>query len=261
MHEVEEHKPMHESLNKAGSVILELCVEDITVIEEEIEDENKRWDSLKDSLNDRKQKVDKLLDQLQEFQNALKVVDEKVAKIETKVDTEFPALSDLDKVKEHVQDLKDLKEELAGIKPDTDKAVEAGQSLLDDNEDIDTSAVQRENENMQKYFDQVDSKIDDKLKKAEVLLAELEEYWTQEDKLDHEMKDVAEELEANKPKVMELDKIKDQLEKTKVKCICCLASKNALSYLYACSKFSEIQAKISMNSHCSDTSLSFPRDK
>lgn len=214
--EVEDHKPVHESLNKAGNVLLELCMEDITVIEEEIQDENQRWNKLQEGLKDKEQKVDRLSDQLQKYQKALQAVDEKVNQVETKADLPFQTVSDLGKVKQHVQDLKDLKDQLAAVKPDIDKALEAGQRLLDNNKDVDTTAIQHENENMQEHFAQVDSKIDEKLKNAEALLDNLEQYWEQEDKLDREMKNVGEELEANKPKVMELDKIKDQLEKAKV---------------------------------------------
>ena len=216
LEETEDRKPVHESLNQAGSVVLELCVENVTVIEEEIQDENQRWDKLHEQLTEKEQKVEKLFDQLSDYQSALQDVDEKVAKIETKVDVPFQAVADVNKVKEHVQDLKDLKDQLASVKPDTDTVVEKGQKILNDNEDIDTLAVQQENESMQGHFAEVDSKIDEKIKNGETLLTELEVYWEQENKLDNEMKDIREDLEASKPKVMELDKIKEQLEKAKV---------------------------------------------
>ena len=214
--DVEDHVPPYEELNKTAAAISEICIEDVGGVEDEIQGVNKRWDELKKNLPETYSKVDDLQNQLQQYRDALSGVDDKITEIEKDADDDRPPVSDIDEVKAHVDELKALRDKLDELKPDVDSTIASGQDLLDKNPDVDTSAVQQENEALPEHYDAVKNKVDEKLEKTERLLAELDEYWDKEKELEKEIKDVGEGLEQNKPREMDLEKIKEQLENTKV---------------------------------------------
>lgn len=80
----------------------------------------------------------------------------------------------------------------------------------------DTSAVQEENKRLQDHCDAVQVKLAGAINKNNDLLADLEKYWEQEEELDHHLKETSTKLEENKPTVMDVGKLKEQLTNAQV---------------------------------------------
>ena len=80
----------------------------------------------------------------------------------------------------------------------------------------DTSAVQEENKKLQDHCDAVQDKLVAAISKNKDLLADLEKYWEQEEKLDHHLRETSTKLEENKATVMDVGKLKEQLTNAQV---------------------------------------------
>lgn len=59
-------------------------------------------------------------------------------------------------------------------------------------------------------------KLTDTIYKNKKMLADLEEYWEQEEKLEEHLKGTGTKLEENKPMVMDVGKLKEQLGRAQV---------------------------------------------
>ena len=70
---------------------------------------------------------------------------------------------------------------------------------------------------MQDHYDAVQDKLADAINKNKKMLAELEEYWEQEEKLEEQLKATGTKLEENKPTVMDAGKLKEQLGRAQVR--------------------------------------------
>lgn len=93
----------------------------------------------------------------------------------------------------------------------------------------DTSAVEGENKQLKDHCDAVQDKLTDAINKDKKILADLEEYWEQEEKLDKQLKETGTQLEENKPMVMDIEKLKEQLGRTQVCCVVMLLLLSLLS--------------------------------
>lgn len=126
-------------------------------------------------------------------------------------------VADLDKAKDHQQELQDLMNDFEKLDPSLAETIESGQDILDGNPDVDTLPVQKDNEELQDKFNTLKDKLADKLAKAAALADDLEKYTEKDKELAKGIEDVNEELENNKPTKMEVDLVKEQLEDTKVR--------------------------------------------
>lgn len=126
-------------------------------------------------------------------------------------------VADLDKAKDHQQELQDLMNDFEKLDPSLAETIESGQDILDGNPDVDTLPVQKDNEELQDKFNTLKDKLADKLAKAAALADDLEKYTEKDKELAKGIEDVNEELENNKPTKMDVDLVKEQLENTKVR--------------------------------------------
>lgn len=213
---MEEHEPDHDALDDAAKKVIVICVEEVTVIEEEILLIDSRWNDLNKNLKDKADQLENLQNQLQKYQGTLKPVEEKLVELESKAEVEMAPVADLDKAKEQEQELKDMLEDFEKMSPALADTMEAGQDILDSNPEVNTAPVQRENEGLKERSDNLKNALKDKLEKATTLVADLENYSAKEKELEEGTENVNDELEQNKPNKLDLDTVKQQLENTKV---------------------------------------------
>ena len=213
---MESHSHSYDDLNRVAKLITEICVDAIEDVKADIHDINERWKELKNKLAKKSSKLHCLQNQLMKYLDTLRVVNDEILQIEKEAGDDRPTVLDIKKMKVQFEELKASRDTLEELEPDFNYTVASGQELLDKYPDVDTSAVQQENESLQEYYEVVKNKVDEKLEKTVRLLAELEEYWDREEELEKEIKDVGEGLEQNKPREMDLEKVKEQLENTKV---------------------------------------------
>jgi len=126
-------------------------------------------------------------------------------------------VADLDKVKDHQQELQELLDDFEKLNPSIAETIESGQDILEGNPDVDTLPIQKDNEELQDKFTNLKAKLADKLAKAAALADDLEKYQQKEKELSEGIEDVNDELAKNKPTKMDVDLVKEQLQNTKVK--------------------------------------------
>ena len=85
----------------------------------------------------------------------------------------------------------------------------------------DTSSVEAENKALQDHRDAVQDKLTGAINKNKDLLANLEQYWEQEEKLDERFKETESKLEENKLMVMDVRKLGEQLARAQVRYVAC----------------------------------------
>lgn len=185
-------------------------------VEDDIQNVDKRWDDLNKNLQNKLADIDALQDQLKEYKVAVGDVDEKISVVETELNVERTPVSDVEEEKKHIQKLEALQEQLEEVKPGVQSAVGAGNSIQEANPSADTTAVETENKKLEDHYAQVQDKLADAIDKNKKMLADLEEYWEQEAKLEEQINQTGIKLEENKPAVMDAEKLKEQLEKAKV---------------------------------------------
>jgi len=161
--------------------------------------------------------IEALQGQLQEYKVAVDGVDEKISAVETELNLERTPVSDVEEEKKHIEKLEALQRQLGELKPEFQSAVGAGNSIQEGNPSADTTAVESANKKLDDHYTEAQGKLADAIDKNKKILADLEEYWEQEAKLEGQVKETEVKLEENKPAVMNAEKLKEQLEKAKVR--------------------------------------------
>lgn len=214
--DVENHSDPHDELDNTAQAITQVCVEEVSAVEDDIQNVDKRWNDLNKNLQSKLADIEALQGQLQEYKVAVDGIDEKISAVETELNVERTPVSDVEEEKKHIQKLEALKEQLEELKPEFQSAVGAGNSIQEGNPSADTTAVESENKKLEDHYAEVQDKLADAIDKNKKMLADLEEYWEQEAKLEEQVKETEIKLEENKPTVMDAEKLKEQLEKAKV---------------------------------------------
>lgn len=192
----------------------------MSAVEDDIQNVDKRWYDLNKNLQNKLADIEALQGELKEYKVAVNDVDEKISAVETELNVERTPVFDVEEEKKHIQKLEALQEQLDELKPGVQTAVGAGDSIQEGNPSADTSVVESENKKLEDHYGQVQDKLADAIDKNKKMLADLEEYWEQEAKLEEQFKETGVKLEENKPAVMDAEKLKEQLEKAKVYSFC-----------------------------------------
>ena len=230
--DVKNHSDSHDELDNTAQAITQVCVEEVSAVEDDIQNVDKRWDDLNKNLPSKLADIEALQGQLQEYKVAVDGVDEKISAVETALNVERTPVSDVEEEKKHIEKLEALKEQLEELKPEFQSAVGAGSSIQEANPSADTTAVESENKKLDDHYTEVQDKLADAIDKNKKMLADLEEYWEQEAKLEEQVKETEFKLEENKPVVMDAEKLKEQLEKAKVRSL--FVSSNNFQLILIC---------------------------
>ena len=222
--DVENHSDPHDELDNTAQAITQVCVEEVSAVEDDIQNVDKRWNALNKNLQYKITDIEALQSQLHEYKGAVDGVDEKISAVETELNLERTPVSDMEEEKKHIEKLEALKEQLEELKPKFQSAVAAGNNIQEGNPSADTTAVESENKTLDDHYNEVQGKLADAIDKNKKMLADLDEYWEQEAKLEVQVKETEVKLEENKPVVMDAEKLKEQLEKAKVRSLVVLLS-------------------------------------
>lgn len=188
----------------------------MSAVEDDIQNMDKRWNDLNKILQSKLADIEALQGQLQEYKVVVDDVDEKISAVETELNVERTPVSDVEEEKKHIEKLEALQGQLDQLKPEFQSAVGAGNNIQEGNPSADTTAVKSENKKLEDHFTEVQDKLADAIDRNKKMLADLEEYWEQESKLEEQVKETGVRLEENKPAVMDPKKLQEQLEKAKV---------------------------------------------
>lgn len=215
--DVANHSDLHRDLDNTAEGITQVCVEEVSSVEDDIQNLDKRWDELNKNLKDKLADIETLQGQVKEYRDTVDSVDEKISGVESEFNLERAPVSDVEEMKKHIQDLGSLKKQVEELKPDVQSALEAGNSIQEGNPSADTTAVESDNNNLQEHYAALEDKIASAIEKNKKILEDLEEYWEQQDKVVEQVKETGDKLGENKPVVMDVEKLKEQLEKAKVR--------------------------------------------
>lgn len=228
--DVENHSDPHDGLDNTAQAVTRVCVEEVSAVEDDIQSVDKRWNDLNKNLQSKLTDIEALQGQLQEYKVAVDGVDEKISAVETDLNVERTPVSDVEEEKKHIEKLGALKEQLEELKPEFQSAVGTGNNIQEGNPSADTTAVESENKKLEDHYAEVQDKLADAIDKNKKVLADLEEYWEQEAKLEEQVKETEVKLEENKPTVMDAEKLKEQLEKAKVRSLVLLFKQLSINF-------------------------------
>lgn len=214
--DVENHSDPHDELDNTAQAITQVCVEEVSAVEDDIQNVDKRWNDLNKNLQSKLTDIDALQGQLQEYKVAVDGVDEKISAVKTELKLERTPVSDVKEEKKHIEKLEALNKQLEELKPEFQSAVGAGTNIQEGNPSADTTAVESENRKLEDHYTELQDKLGDAIDKNKKMLADLEKYWEEEAKLEEQVKETDVKLDENKPVVMDAEKLKEQLEKAKV---------------------------------------------
>ena len=195
---------------------MDVCREEVSSVEDEIHHVNRRWDGLHKTLQAKRSQIDTLQQPLLVYRDAVSSIHEKLSKIESTVNVEHTPSSVVEEMNIPVQELESLKVKLEELKPEVEDVLEAGQKILDSNPDVDPAAIQTDNNGVQEHYNAAQRNAGEKLEKANKFVGDLKEYWANQLELDEMMTEVRVKLDENKPTEMVVEKLKEQLENTKV---------------------------------------------
>ena len=130
------HADTHTSLDNTAEGISKVCVEEVSSVEDDIQNIDKRWDELNSKLQSKHADIEALKGQLHEYKQAAKGTHDKVAEVEAKVDDGKTPVSDVEVMKKHIEELVALKEQLEELKPEVQSTLEMGQSVQDNNPQV-----------------------------------------------------------------------------------------------------------------------------
>jgi len=203
----------------------------VSAVEDDIQNVDKRWNDLNKNLQSKLGDIEALQGQLQEYKVAVDGVDDKISAVETELNVERTPVSDVEEEKKHIEKLEALQQQLEErLKPEFESAVGAGNSIQEGNPSADTTAVESDNKKLDDHYTEVQDKLADAIDKNKKMLADLEEYWEQEAKLEEQVKGTEVKLEENKPAVMDAEKLKEQLEKAKVRSLVLLFKQLSINF-------------------------------
>lgn len=134
--DVENHSDTHNKLDTTAEGITKVCVDEVSSVEDDIQNIDKRWDDLNNNLQNKHSEIEALQGQLHEYREAVKGADDKLSAVESELDVVRAPVSDVEEMKKHIQDLEALKDQLEEVKPVVQSTLEAGQSLQDKNPEV-----------------------------------------------------------------------------------------------------------------------------
>ena len=134
--DVENHSETHDKLDSTAEGITKVCVEEVSSVEDDIQNIDKRWDELNKNLENKHADIEALQGQLHEYKEAVKGADEKISAVETELNAARTPVSDVEEMKKHIEELEALKDQLEELKPEVQSTLETGQNLQDKNPQV-----------------------------------------------------------------------------------------------------------------------------
>lgn len=212
-----EKQPIKESVEASAAKLTELCAEDVDEMKDKVADLDRIWNEMNEEKSSKDTDLEKLLNDLSEYEKLANAVEEKVKKVEKTLPTEAVVVLDLPRMRTNLSNVKSVREELAASRPQLDNTVAYGKELIDGDPDIDGSNVKRRNEELEKMFENVNEKAEDDVSKMEGLVQQIEQYVNSSKELKKDLDYVHEEVETNKPGLLDPESLRQKEAAVKVR--------------------------------------------
>lgn len=214
--EIAEKQPIQESVTATSAKIAELCEADVDEMLARVSDMNNNWDEMNKEKGNKDEQLQKMLNDLSEYEKQANAVQEKINKTEKALPAETALVLDLPEMRNNLANIKNAAEQLEGMKPQLDSTVSYGNDLVEKDPEIDGSNVKRRSQDLEELYNNVKEKIKDEDKKVQELVDQIEQYAKSSKDLRKDLAYIHDEVEANKPGQLDMDSLKEKDDAVKV---------------------------------------------
>jgi ABC-type transporter Mla subunit MlaD len=212
MADVNEHKPLFDKLNKTGTTLAKLCIEEEGAKVHEILDaDNARYAALKSGLRERQQNLEEALQETSQFSDKLDGMLAALASTFDQVKSAEPVSAHPDKIQEQMQENQAVVEDLEkresafeAVKRAADEVISKAPS------DPAVKDIKGKLEKLAKLWDTVVSATGERGKSLEEALGVAERFWEELQAVMAALKDLQEALISQEPPAVEPSKIQQQ---------------------------------------------------
>lgn len=216
--EITEKQPVHESVTATSAKLAECCKDgDVDDLMARVDDMNKQWNEMNNEKSEKENALEKMASDLSEYEKRANTVEEKLKKTEKSLTPKSDLVMDISVMRSNLSNIKNCSEELNEIKPQLDETVEFGNNLLATEPDIDGSYVTRRNEQLKDLLEKTDKNVKDEESKMQELVDSMEQYTKSCKNLMEDLDYIHDEVEANKPGLLDVESLKDKDNNVKVK--------------------------------------------
>lgn len=226
---VAEHKPLVDKLNKTGTTLAKLCIEEEAAkVHEILESDNSRYAALRSGLRERQQALEEALQETSQFSDKLDGMLAALASTVDQVKSAEPVSAHTDKIQEQIQENQAVVEDLEK----RESAFEAVKRAADDvinkaNSPSDPAVkdIKGKLERLSNLWDSVLNATGERGKSLEDALAAAERFWEELQAVMAALRDlqdtlISQELPAVEPAEIQqqqeaLHEIKNEIEQTK----------------------------------------------
>jgi DNA repair exonuclease SbcCD ATPase subunit len=214
--EIAEKQPIQESVTATSAKLAEFCEADIDEMMAKVDDMNKNWSEMNAEKANKDEELQKMMNDLSEYEKRANAVEEKINKTEKTLPVETALVLDLPQMRNNLANVKNAKEQLEAVKPQLDSTVAYGNELLAQDPEIDGSNVKRRNQELEDLYNNVDEKVQEEAKKIQDLVDQMEQYAKSSKDLRKDLTFIHDEVEANKPGQLDMESLKEKDDSVKV---------------------------------------------
>ncbi|XP_045033650.1 microtubule-actin cross-linking factor 1 isoform X20 [Daphnia magna] len=212
MAEVAEHKPLFDKLNKTGTTLAKLCIEEEGVkVHDILESDNARYAALRSGLRERQQALEEALQETSQFSDKLDGMLAALATAFEQVKSAEPVAAHPDKIQEQMQENQSVVEDLEKRESAFEAVKRAADEVIVKNpSDPAVKDIEGKLKKLSKLWDTVVSATGERGKSLEEALAVAERFWEELQAVMRALKELQETLVTQEPPAVEPAKIHQQ---------------------------------------------------
>ncbi|XP_046442953.1 dystonin-like isoform X8 [Daphnia pulex] len=212
MAEVAEHKPLFDKLNKTGTTLAKLCIEEEGVkVHDILESDNSRYAALRSGLRERQQALEEALQETSQFSDKLDGMLAALANAFEQVKSAEPVSAHPDKIQEQMQENQSVVEDLEKRESAFEAVKRAADEVIVKNpSDPAVKDIEGKLKKLSKLWDTVVSATGERGKSLEEALAVAERFWEELQAVMTALKELQETLVTQEPPAVEPAKIHQQ---------------------------------------------------
>lgn len=203
-------------MTATAAKLAEHCEADVDAMMARVDEMNKNWSEMNGEKESKDEELQKMRNDLAEYEKQANAVQEKIGKVEKALPSETALVLDLPQMRNNLASIKNAGEQLEAIKAQLDSTVAYGNELVEKDPDIDGSNVKRRNEELQELFSKVEETVKEETKKMQDLVDEMEQYAKSSKDLKNDLDHIRDEVDANKPGQLDMESLKKKDDAVKV---------------------------------------------
>ncbi|CAM1318721.1 shot (predicted), partial [Pycnogonum litorale] len=210
--DVNKHSQEYESVKNLGETLMNCCDTDKDVVRDELNQLKRRWDELHAAIGERAHDLDDIGRRLGHYQDNVRDLQHSLGRCEDK----FVAGSSGNDAK-NLQRMKNLQEEVEGLKKQLDNVKDIAESLIADASPVtDTSHISKEVNDLEDRFNKLNKGVEGRCADLEAASQLVDEFKDQVKSVNYELTALEEELDNMSPIGRDLDTVNSQMDEIKI---------------------------------------------